>query len=183
MMKKKHSESRKMSVNTDKPLILAVETSGRTGSVAVGLADEILAESSFSGLMRHSAELFGTVRRLLSKIDTNISLLRHIYIAAGPGSFTGIRIAVTMAKMMAFANSVKIVPVNTMNAIAANADDYINETGRPVNRIATIIDAKRSQFYIAVFEKRLGRWVKLTPDSLMKPAEFLQRFARLGEPE
>ena len=113
----------------DKSLILAVETSGRTGSVAIGAGDDILAEKTFSGQMRHSAELFVSAERLLSQIGAGAEKIKHVYFAAGPGSFTGLRIAVTMAKMMAFANGAKIVAVSTMDVIAENASIYASKCG------------------------------------------------------
>ena len=77
----------------DKPLILAVETSGRYGSVALGAGSELLAERSFTGQMRHSAELFGAIRHLLSDFGRRPCDIEHVYISIGPGSFTGLRLS------------------------------------------------------------------------------------------
>jgi len=166
----------------DKSLALAVETSGRQGSVAVGAGDEILAERTFSGLMRHSAELFVSVCEILERIGTRGRDIEHIYIAAGPGSFTGIRIAVTMAKMLALGCGAKIVAINTMNVIAANATDYIRATGTKIKRIGTILDAKRKEFYITVFDRVDSEWVKVSEDCLMRASEFIERFGNDKEP-
>ena len=160
----------------DKPLILAVETSGRMGSLAVGIGDEILAEASFSGPMRHSAELFPGIQSLLSQIGKNAEQIEHIYFTAGPGSFTGLRIAVTMAKMMAFANGVKIVAVDTMDVIAENASRYISEKSVEISRIAPILDAKRKQFYFAVFEWSYNKFVKISNDGLIMATDFVEQF-------
>jgi tRNA threonylcarbamoyladenosine biosynthesis protein TsaB len=113
-----------------KPLILAVETSSRIGSVAIALGEQILAEAAFSGPMRHSAELFPAIRSLLERFSRKPQEIDHIYISVGPGSFTGLRIAVTMAKAMHLANPpqrTKIIAVDTRDVIAANAIDYIKK--------------------------------------------------------
>ena len=110
-----------MNDSANNELALAVETSGPTGSVAVGIGDKILAETAFSGIMTHSAELFPAADAILKRFDKHIDDLAHIYIAVGPGSFTGLRIAVTTAKMMALANGVKIVTANTMDVLTFNA--------------------------------------------------------------
>jgi len=103
-----------------KLLILAIETSGRAGSAAIALGQNLLAENTFSGPMRHSAELFGVVCNLLDRFDRKPKDIEHIYISIGPGSFTGLRIAATLAKTMNLANNAKIVAVDTLDVIAAN---------------------------------------------------------------
>ena len=166
----------------NKELALAVETSGRTGSVAVGIGDKILGETTFSGVMTHSRELFLTAESLLKRIDRHISDLAHIYIAAGPGSFTGLRIAVTMAKMMALAGGTKIVAANTMDILTVNASEYIKEKKIKILRLATILDAKRKQFYVGLYENNHGNWQKVTNDCLITASDFVDRFAQPDNP-
>jgi tRNA threonylcarbamoyladenosine biosynthesis protein TsaB len=161
------------------PLILAVETSGRVGSVALAQGPLIIDITRFSAPMRHSAELFVAIGQLLGRMALAPKDIGHIYISHGPGSFTGIRIAVTMAKTMNFANNVKIVAVNTLDAIAANATDYIGADSRPdqsISNIASILDAKREQFFIATYQNKNGHWAKTTEDCLMEAPEFVRRF-------
>jgi tRNA threonylcarbamoyladenosine biosynthesis protein TsaB len=162
--------------DTDKivnPLVLAVETSGRLGSVALSLGDKLLSESRFSGPMRHSAEIFPAIISLLSRYDKKPDQIEHIYISAGPGSFTGLRIAVTFAKTLALANNSKIVAVDTLDAIAANVNPQDKS-----ELLGVILDAKRGQFFIAVYEKTKDSiWKKILPDSLMTAEEFLARFS------
>jgi tRNA threonylcarbamoyladenosine biosynthesis protein TsaB len=177
-----------MTSETQKPLILAVETSGRLGSVALALGEELLAEKQFSGPMRHSAEVFPACVGLLEKLNKKPADIEHVYISIGPGSFTGLRIAVTIAKSMALANQAKIVAVDTLDSIAANIIDL----GCPLNaercslleaeRLAVILDAKRGQFFIAVYEKstidnRQSTINKILPDCLMTAEEFMARFS------
>jgi tRNA threonylcarbamoyladenosine biosynthesis protein TsaB len=167
---------------TQKPLILAVETSGRTGSVAIADGQQMLAEAVFSTPVRHSAEVFPAVCGLLSRFNRRPDQIQHVYISVGPGSFTGLRIAVTIAKTMHLANAVKIVAVYTSDCIAANAADYPQTEGKELKKIATILDAKRGQFFVAVYQNSDGGWIKTLPDCLMTPQEFIQRFADTAEP-
>ena len=167
------------------PLILAIETSGRLGSVAIAVGEQILADTDFSGPMRHSSEVFPSICSLLSRFGRKPNDIKHIYISVGPGSFTGLRIAVSIAKTMHLANGVKVVAVDTLDVIAANADDYIRQQKTGLDQIAVILDAKRGQFYIAAYkyvgdEKRTAGdeiWGKIFPDSLMTASQFLDRFA------
>lgn len=198
-----------------KPLILAVETSSRIGSVAIAIGDRILAETAFSGPMRHSAELFPAIHNLLDRFSRKPREIEHIYISVGPGSFTGLRIAVTTAKAMHLANPqrrTKIVAVDTLDVIAANADDYTDEKNTELDKIAAVLDAKRGQFFIALYQRSGtgfkpvktrprwpshippskgrdepratsdGIWKKTLPDSLMTAPQFLDKFAGSAQP-
>jgi tRNA threonylcarbamoyladenosine biosynthesis protein TsaB len=191
-----------------KPLILAVETSGRAGSAAIALGQKLLDETTFSGPMRHSAELFPAVCNLLNRFDRKPKDIEHIYISIGPGSFTGLRIAATLAKTMNLANNAKIVAVDTLDIIAANVTTVATKTlpqlsshESPVTShetIATILDAKRSQFFIAVYQRTSneqrpsratsrqatsdGIWNKILQDCLMTAPQFLDQFACREEP-
>ena len=205
----KHTENSTQSRIVQKPLILAVETSGRIGSVAIALGEQLLTEAAFSGPMRHSAEIFPAVCGLLDRFGRKPKDIEHIYISVGPGSFTGLRIATTLAKTMNLANAAKVVAVDTLDVIAANAADYAKEKNTELNKIATILDAKRSQFFIAVYQRtsdeprpsmrgmgerrglRLssaecptsgGFWKKILPDSLMTAPQFLEKFADGKQP-
>jgi tRNA threonylcarbamoyladenosine biosynthesis protein TsaB len=194
--------------NLDNPLVLTIETSGRLGSVALAQGDKLLAESHFSGPMRHSAEIFPAITDLLSKFSKKPNQIEHVYISVGPGSFTGLRIAVTIAKTIALARQLartpigepqasrpssrggspaelnsarrtKIVAVDTLDCIAANVSPQDNS-----QRLGVILDAKRGQFFIAVYDKTQDAqrnthdaiWQKILPDCLMTAEEFLAQF-------
>ncbi len=151
-------------------LALALETTGRVGSVAIGCGQTLSDEKTFSAPLRHSAELFGTITELLEKSRKILNQIKYIYISIGPGSFTGIRISVTVAKMMALATESKIVAVNTSDVMALNVDDV------KIRKLATIIDAKRGQFFIAAFERKNGLWGKILPDCMMTAEQFKEKF-------
>jgi tRNA threonylcarbamoyladenosine biosynthesis protein TsaB len=151
-------------------LCLALETTGRIGSVAVGLDGKLSDERTFSAPLRHNAELFDTIDTLLKKLSTTADQIKHIYISIGPGSFTGVRISVTAAKMLAFANQCKIVAVGTSDVIAENVKD------EKIKKIATVIDAKRGQFFIAVFARQNNMWSKIHDDCMLTADEFRARF-------
>jgi len=180
-----------------KSLILAVETSSRIGSVAIALNGKMLGETIFSSPLKHSAEVFPAIRGLLDQFDLNPDQIEHICISVGPGSFTGLRIATTIAKIMQLAQSVKIVAVDTLNVVAANVINLIPENALSASnhklpdmdgeRVAAVLDAKRGQFFIAVYERdtdnernAAGRafWGKILPDSLMTISQFHDKFAR-----
>ena len=143
----------------------------------------MLSETHFSGAMRHSAEIFPSFHKLLNRLGRRPKEIEHIYISAGPGSFTGLRIATTLAKTMHLANAAKIIAVDTLDVIAANATDCVmEEKTRDLARVATILDAKRGQFFIAVYQNKQSRWEKTTSDCLMTARQFLENFADNTQP-
>lgn len=194
------------------PLILAVETSSRVGSVALALGAELLAQRAFSAPLRHSMEAFPSINELLARFDRRPQDIRHIYIDAGPGSFTGLRIAVAMAKAMNLAHRVEIVTVDTLDTIAANVSGVeqvpaVDSRDRLVSigRLVVVLDAKREQFFTAVYDLidpagtpvsdnptddpgyqipgiNYGIWRKVVPDCLIDAKELVQRFAAPDRP-
>ena len=170
-------------------LIIAIETSGRVGSAAIGRGNELISETPFSGFMKHSAELFVTLEKLLYQAGATENDIEHVYITNGPGSFTGLRIAVTAAKMFYFTQKAQIIAADSMDVVAENASKYIADTGLGVDCIATILDAKKDLFYAGVFDQVDGFWKKcletqiITADQLLGwlKANSKQNVGLLGE--
>jgi tRNA threonylcarbamoyladenosine biosynthesis protein TsaB len=197
---------------TDKPLILAVETSSRVGSVALACGPNLLEERVFSAPMQHSAEIFPVIGELLGRHGCAPAQLDQVHISLGPGSFTGLRIAVAMAKTMHLATGVRIVSVDSLDVVTANLSTMPCERtaerigGREMTvpgKVAALLDAKRGQFYAAVYEyvapeqatppaaqeegpgyriagPNDGAWQKILPDCLLTARELLGRFAQAG---
>lgn len=167
-------------------LILVLETSSRIGSVALAQGLKILDQTKFSGPMRHSAEIFGAITQLMLRFDRKPEQITDIYISIGPGSFTGLRIAVAIAKAMYLANSLRIVTVDTLDVIAQNTP--CDPQADNIRRIAAILDAKRNQFYVAAYNRsepevsQTKTWQRLIPDSLMTAPQFLDEFADPANP-
>lgn len=196
-----------------RPLILAIETSSRVGSVALAMGQDLLGQATFSAPLQHSAELFPSIVGLLSRSGRRPSDLNQVHISVGPGSFTGLRIAVAAAKAMHVAGGVRIVAVDSLDSIAANVRDAFpgnafQDIGRESTappRLATVLDAKRGQFFTAVYAYQDrdqqappenasdgpgyripapagGSWCKVLPDCLLTAAELLDRFATPDHP-
>jgi tRNA threonylcarbamoyl adenosine modification protein YeaZ len=190
-------------------VVLAVETSSRIGSAALARGPTLLGESRFSGPMQHSAEIFPAIDELLRRHGCAPTDIDQIHIAIGPGSFTGLRIAVAMAKTMHLANAVQIVTVDSLDVVAANLSDapegQIEAPQRqitPPDRIAALFDAKRGQFYVSAYQwtgpqsagpqpgnegpgyripaPHKGLWQKIAPDDLLTAREIIDRFAGTG---
>ncbi|HXE54444.1 MAG TPA: tRNA (adenosine(37)-N6)-threonylcarbamoyltransferase complex dimerization subunit type 1 TsaB, partial [Tepidisphaeraceae bacterium] len=103
------------------PRGLAIETSGRISSVAIVEDGRVLGEDQFPHGLQHAAEIIPRIDRLCRSHDWAPADLRELYVSAGPGSFTGLRIGITLAKTLALATGAKIVAVPSVRVLARNA--------------------------------------------------------------
>ncbi len=128
------------------PRAIAIETSGRVGSVAIVRDAHVLVEEQFPHGLAHAAQIVPILDRLTRAQGWTPRDVEELYLSIGPGSFTGLRISVTLAKTMALAMGVKLVAVPTTRVLAENAPDE-------VNHLIIVLDAKRGQVFTASFER------------------------------
>ncbi len=128
-------------------LLLAIETSGRLGSVALGRGGGLLEERPFSVALSHARELLPTIRELCRDHAAAPAQITCVCVSAGPGSFTGLRVGVTCARMLALATGAATVAVPTLDVIAQNA----LRAARPPRHVAVLLDAKRKRVFAAAF--------------------------------
>jgi tRNA threonylcarbamoyladenosine biosynthesis protein TsaB len=129
-------------------LILAIDTSGATASVAV-YADQVLAETTWHSGRRHSAELIPAIDETLTLAQTAKASLSAIAVATGPGSYSGLRVGVSTAMAMALALDVQLAQVPTLDVIAwAQAADSCTDPERG-RVIRAAIDVGRGRFATA----------------------------------
>lgn len=162
-------------------MIIAIETSGRRGSVAIGREDEFISEIPFSGKMRHGAELFSTIETLLGQAKASPGDIGQVYITAGPGSFTGLRIAVTAAKMLGFSQNTKIIAADTMDVIAENFSASSKNNPKKPDCICTVLDAKKNFFYAAVYDRVGKKWQKCFGTEIVTSEQLLDWLAENGK--
>jgi tRNA threonylcarbamoyladenosine biosynthesis protein TsaB len=162
------------------PRALAIETSGRIGSIAIVQDDRILAEEQFAHGLQHAAHIIPMIDRLCTAARWKPADIEHLYVSHGPGSFTGLRIGITLAKTMAIATGVKIVPVPSVNVLAENAPPE-------ATNLIIVLDAKRDQIFTARFNRGSPTqdWIEQEPAHLDSLTAMLARSPRpvhlLGE--
>ena len=131
-------------------LSLTIETSGMTGSIAVGLGEKLIEWQFLSAPLKHSSETLPVIDNIFKNNNFKPEDIETIYVSAGPGSFTGIRIAVTMAKTLAYAVNAKIVSVPSLEAQALNALDAIQD-GHNISNIGVILEAGRGNVFAGCY--------------------------------
>ena len=128
----------------------AFETSTEWCSVALWCDGEIAAIERRAA-NRHSELALPMLERLIGNAGMTLAQLDAVAFGAGPGSFTGLRIACGLAQGLAFARALPVIGISTLEAMA-------EASGAP--RVVACIDARMSEVYYAALEKRGGRWME-----------------------
>lgn len=155
--------------------ILAVESSAVSASVAVTEGERLLAQSFQNRGLTHSATLMPMVADLLRQTGLSLPEMDVIAVAAGPGSFTGVRIGVAAAKGLAWPEDKPCAPCSTLASMAWQCAHMGGE-------IWAVMDARRNQVYNARFWAENGELTRLTEDRAISLEELLAEPRRGEQP-
>ncbi len=133
-------------------MLLAIDTATRTISLAVHDGQRLLVELSWQTTNAHTVELTPAVREVCLRAGIVPRSLTHIAIAQGPGSFSGLRIGIGFAKGLALALSVPLVPVPTLEIVAA-AQPIFNGT------LVAVAQVGRGRVCAGGFHWNKGEWL------------------------
>lgn len=136
-------------------MLLSMDSSAVTASVALTDGDEIIKSEFVNSGLTHSETLLPMIARVMD--GHKYSELDGIAITAGPGSFTGVRIGVATVKGLAFNDDIPCYSVSTLEAIAYN---FVDENAV----VCAVMDARRMQFYNALFRVQNGKVERLCDD-------------------
>jgi len=138
----------------------AIETSTEWCSVALWRDGELSAIEQRAA-NRHGELALPMLERLLAAAGLKVADLEAIAFGAGPGSFTGLRIACGIAQGLAFARGLPVLGVSSLEAMA-------EECGAP--RVVACLDARMGEVYYSALEKRGARWAEVVPAQCVAPA-------------
>ena len=151
--------------------ILGIDTSTSSGSIGLIDGDSVIAEYLLDIPVTHSERLFNSIEYVLKQAACPIEKLDGWAISLGPGSFTGLRIGVSMIKGLAFATQKPVAGVPTLDALA----DNISPTP---SIICPILDARKGEVYTTFYRyddednlKRISAYQAISPENLVKEIE------------
>ena len=132
--------------------ILAIDSATKLMGIALADSSRVLFESVWQSENYHSVELAPAIERALLQSQTKLSKISAIAIAIGPGSYTGLRIGLALAKGMASALGIPLIPIKTLDILAA---------GVPIEEkpLVVLIQAGRSRFNAASYSLKQGIWL------------------------
>lgn len=156
--------------------IIALESSAVTASVAVVEDETLLAQSFQNSGLTHSATLMPMAADLLKNTGLTLDEMDVVAVAAGPGSFTGVRIGVAAAKGLAWPGDKPCAPCSTLESMAWQCAHMGGE-------ICAAMDARRNQVYCARFLAEDGALKRLTEDQAMGLDELIEEVRASGKPQ
>src|SRR4051794_4851566 len=143
--------------------LLAIETSSEFCSVAAARGDAVFARHEPAG-QRHGELVLPMIDAVLGEAGLALADLDGIAYGAGPGAFTGLRIACGVTQGLALARSVPVVGVGTLMALSEEA---AGEDGDAA--MVACIDARMREVYHAAYRRTLGRWREIVAPGLLRP--------------
>jgi len=164
-------------------IVLGIDTTGEYCSVGLINGENMIAEISEKTPQEHSLKLIPFIDKLLKDNSLKIQDINAIAVSIGPGSFTGLKVGVAIAKTLSQALGIPIVGIPTLDATALNVIDarcQMQDAREGI--ICVITDARKSQVYTAIYKEleqnkstsqQVNKLKKLTKDSVMTVDELL----------
>ena len=156
-------------------LILAFETTAKACSAALHDGKALLAESVQNSGLTHSQTLMVMAEDLLKVCGKSAADVTHLAVAAGPGSFTGVRIGVYAAKGFAWGAEKPVYGVSTLESMALGLGVWSG-------CICCCMDARRSQVYNAIFRAENGELKRISEDRAIALSDLKEELQHLEGP-
>jgi tRNA threonylcarbamoyladenosine biosynthesis protein TsaB len=148
--------------------ILAIDTSNYALGVALLEDGQVLGEYITNLKKNHSVRIMPAIQTLMKDCERIPANLTKIVVAKGPGSYTGVRIGVTIAKTLAWTLNIPLVGISSLETLAG--------VGRYFNGLVSpLFDARRGQGYTGLFQFNNGELVTVEQDQLVMVAEWAEK--------
>jgi tRNA threonylcarbamoyladenosine biosynthesis protein TsaB len=149
--------------------VLAIDTSNQALGVALYDEDKVIGEYITNLKKNHSVRIMPAIQLLMKDCEQSPKDLTKIVVAQGPGSYTGVRIGVTIAKTLAWSLHLPLVGISSLEILAAGAGRYFN------GAVAPIFDARRGQVYSGLYRYQNNELVTVQNDALVMMAEWAEK--------
>lgn len=136
--------------------MLAMDSSNKTMTVAIMEDDCCLAEITVTNTLQHSTQLMPAIEQVFQQSKLKVNQIDRIAVAQGPGSYTGLRIGVTLAKTLSYAMNCELVGISSLAVLAANVDEQAAQG----SQLVPFFDARRDNIFTGVYAWREGQLVE-----------------------
>ena len=150
-------------------LILSIDTTANTATCALTRDGRMLSLYTACGTLTHSETMLPMIETMMKNVNLTLSDVDAFAVSEGPGSFTGVRIGVSLIKGLAFDKNKPCIGVSTLDALAKNCEQL-------GGYVVPVMDARRNQVYTAIY--RDGE--RLTEDALIPLSELSEKLHALG---
>lgn len=154
-------------------IYLGIDTSNSPLAIALAKDDTIIIEETLNLKINHSLTAMPAIEEMMAKAKIKPAELTHIAVAEGPGSYTGVRIGLTIAKTLAWSLKIPLHMVSSLKVLAGNGQFFDGV-------ICPLMDARRGTAFMGAYE---GESLEsLIPDQHSDVSEFLNKLKELGRP-
>ncbi|MDW2879531.1 MULTISPECIES: tRNA (adenosine(37)-N6)-threonylcarbamoyltransferase complex dimerization subunit type 1 TsaB [Bacillaceae] len=156
--------------------VLAIDTSNYVLGIAVIDDEKVIGEYITNLKKNHSVRIMPAIETLLRDCDLTAADIEKVVVAQGPGSYTGVRIGVTIAKTLAWSLQVPLTGVSSLAVSAASAGRYFE------GLVSPLTDARRGQVYTGLYRYEKGNLVNVVEDQLLLSADWAERLKQYDQP-
>ncbi len=153
---------------TRPPLVLAIDTATRLASVALYDGEQVRSEETWHAAANHTVTLMPSIVRMVERQQLSPQALTGLAVALGPGSFTGLRIGLAVAKGLAVALKIPLVGVPTLDIVA-----YPHQSQR--QPICAVVQAGRGRICAGFYARSRNRWRQVGDYLLTTPEELCEQ--------
>jgi len=143
-------------------MLLAIDTATRYASLAVYDGERVISEETWRTANYHTVELMPAIVRMLERQDVSVEALQAVGVSLGPGSFTGLRIGMGVAKGLVLSREIPLLGVPTLEIVA-----YPHFSQR--QPICAVVEAGRGRLCVQIYRRRRGRWRSTNEPRLTTP--------------
>jgi tRNA threonylcarbamoyladenosine biosynthesis protein TsaB len=149
--------------------ILSIETASESASIALSQGTEVLSRSLGDIPQKHSRSILPAIEALLAEGGMSLKNLDAIAVGKGPGSFTGVRLGLSVAQGLCFGLEIPCVPISTLQILAYGAK---NEVKEGVTKVLAAMDARMEEVYMGIYELKDSCITSIFADCVTKPSEI-----------
>lgn len=155
--------------------ILSIDTSTYVMGVSLSDDEQVIGEYITNIKKNHSIRLMPAIQQLMSDCDVTPNMLHRIVVAKGPGSYTGVRIGVTIAKSLAWSLKIPLIGVSSLEHLAWNGRDF-------KGYVCPLMDARRNQVYTGLYRSDGEVMVEEIEDQNVLINDWVEKLKDLEEP-
>jgi len=146
-------------------MLLAIDTATRYASLALYDGERVISEETWRTANYHTVELMPAIVRMLERQNVSVEALQSVGVSLGPGTFTGLRIGMGVAKGLVLARDIPLLGVPTLETVAY---PHFGQR-RP---ICAVVEAGRGRLCMLIYRRRRGRWRPMDEPRLTTPEEL-----------
>lgn len=143
----------------NKALILHIESATDVCSVALAREGQYLHHIEETGTLQHASIITLLIQRMLSEASEQLSDLDAVALSEGPGSYTSLRVGMSVAKGICFGRDVPLLAINTLEALAYE----VRRQEPSADMICSMIDARRMEVYASLYDRNMNKIVDNQP--------------------